>query len=112
MHSDIHYEEDKYIKMPGLYPWNFECIDGDYGRDSNTIYYLGVSMSWTDYETFETIEWSNFTKDKNNVYCFWWKVEWADPKTFNVIKKSGDLFEGFGSKGRDKNKSYTCGGMM
>ena len=42
--------------MPGAYLWNFECIDGVYGKDDNAIYYLGVSISGADYETFETIK--------------------------------------------------------
>lgn len=101
--------------MPGAYLWNFECIDGVYGKDDNAIYYLGVSISGADYETFETIKWSRFAKDKNNVYCFWNIVEWADAKTFIYSGEISDhslLFwrENYGSQGHDKNKykTYTC----
>jgi hypothetical protein len=42
--------------MPGVHLWNFECIDGVYGKANNTIYYLGVPMPSFDYATFETIK--------------------------------------------------------
>ena len=48
--------EAKYIKMPRVHLWNFECIDGVYGKANNTIYYLGVPMPSFDYATFETIK--------------------------------------------------------
>ena len=110
--SSYVYREAKYIKMPRVHLWNFECIDGVYGKANNTIYYLGVPMPSFDYATFETIKWSSFAKDKNYVYCFWHVVDWADSKTFTSTKNTEEGMKGilgaFISTGRDKNRSYTC----
>lgn len=52
------------IKLENSNFASFECIDRNYAKDKNNVYYVGVKVEKADPLTFEPLDWPN-ARDKN-----------------------------------------------
>lgn len=60
--------------------------DKNYGKDKNTVFYMGRNIKGADPNTFEVIDDRGYSKDAKHVFVDCERVIFADPGSFQVLE--------------------------
>ncbi len=83
--------DENYIISPvqNINPEKYQYLNDLYGKDDKVGYYKCKPIEGSDAKTFSLV--GEFARDINSVYCVGLPVKEIDPATFTIIKDGGSI---------------------